>query len=346
MSVVVLALTLFATPANAKTILSQGTTDTYSWEIDDEGVVYIYPTGTTDEESETGDQTYVLYNYGSLQVVYVTEACSTDSISNANAMFESGTTAASTDGSLYEGTYGNVARANVASDSESTTAVEDVAAAHAPGWAYENGAYVYYEPDGTMRTNAWVSADGAWYYLGEDGAPVKNAWATSNGAYYYLGANGTPIHDAQYDYDGTVYTFGSDGICSVYTYATGSLAAVVDACYYTPSTGSGGCAAWVSNVFSNAGIGSWHGNACDFYWSYCTSSNLSDLKPGMIIAVSSCAGTSASRAYGHVGIYIGNGIVMQNLLGTVGTMSLDTWLSYFDGYSTPAWGWLGGVVLS
>ena len=369
MFVVTMALTLFATPAEGKTILSQGTTDTYSWAIDDEGLVYIYPTDTATDTYETGELSYVLYTYGSLQIVYVSTACSTTSISNASSMFESGTTAAYGTGSLYEGTYGNVAYALTDASDETATVVEDVAAAHAPGWVYENDTYSYYEPDGTMRTNAWANSDGVWYYLGSDGAPVENAWVADNGAYYYcgedgaalagswlkydgsyyyLGSDGKAIVNREYEYDGTLYSFGPDGVCttSEIVYSNGLLDAVVNACYYTPSTGSGGCAAWVSNVFANAGVGSWHGNACDFYRSWCTSSDLSDLQPGMIIAVSSCAGTSASRAYGHVGIYIGNGIVMQNLLGTVGTMSLDTWLDYFDGYSTPAWGWLGGVVLS
>lgn len=106
------------------------------------------------------------------------------------------------------------------------------------------------------------------------------------------------------------------------------------------------CAAWVTNVFRNAGIGTWSGNACDMYYSYCTSSNRSTIQPGMIVAVGSCAGSYASRLYGHVGIYIGNGTVYHNLSGVVGSMSLDSWCSTFGGTSTPRWGWLGGVALS
>ena len=127
---------------------------------------------------------------------------------------------------------------------------------------------------------------------------------------------------------------------------TGSAQAVINACYSTPSTGSGMCAAWVTNVFIRAGIGSWSGNACDMYYSWCGSSNRADLQPGMIIAVGSCPGSYASRLYGHVGIYIGNGLVYHNLSGVVGTMSLDTWCSTLGTTSTPRWGWLGGKVLS
>ena len=411
LTVMALALALLAVPAKASSIVSQGTSDTYGWAIDDNGTVYVYPIDIMGGGFDADELTCVLYTYGSLQVVYVSGACSNGSISNASAMFEDGTSVSNELASLYGGVYGNIARASIASEPEpAAVTVEDVAESHAPGWAYEDGEYRYYEPDGTLRTNAWASQDGAWYYLGEDGTPVKSAWVTSNGAHYYVGEDGqpltgswlkdngayyylvedgTPAVNAWVSSDGAHYYLGADGklltsswlsyadewyylgsdghmLASEQLYegglyyffaadgtlttsstssATGSLAAVTSACYSTPSTGSGGCAAWVSNVFANAGIGSWHGNACDFYWSWCTSSDLADLKPGMIIAVSSCAGTAASRAYGHVGIYLGNGIVMQNLLGSVGTMSLDTWLDYFDGYSTPAWGWLGGVVL-
>ena len=106
------------------------------------------------------------------------------------------------------------------------------------------------------------------------------------------------------------------------------------------------CAAWVTNVFSNAGIGYWTGNACDMYYSYCTSSNRNSIQPGMIIAVGSCPGSYASRLYGHVGIYIGSGTVYHNISGVVRSTSLDSWCSTYGTNSTPRWGWLGGVVLS
>lgn len=127
--------------------------------------------------------------------------------------------------------------------------------------------------------------------------------------------------------------------------ATGSAARVVSACRSTPSPGSGLCAAWVSNVFMNAGFGFIGGNACDMYNAYCSSSDKSSIKPGMIVAVSSHAGTSAGRIYGHIGIYIGNGTMMDNI-GYIRTISLDSWISLYNSIVTPRWGWLGGIVLS
>lgn len=126
---------------------------------------------------------------------------------------------------------------------------------------------------------------------------------------------------------------------------TGSQQRVVNACYSTASPGLGLCAAWVSNVFRNAGLGFVGGNACDMYNAYCTSSNRSALKVGMIVAVSSHSHTSAGRIYGHIGIYVGNNTVMHNI-GNIASWSLDQWCSFYGTTVSPRWGWLGGMVLS
>ena len=127
---------------------------------------------------------------------------------------------------------------------------------------------------------------------------------------------------------------------------SGSAAAVVSAANYTGSTGAGMCAAWVSTVFSNAGIGHFYGNACDMYYKWCHSSDQSAIQTGMIIAVASLGGSAAALIYGHVGIYIGGGMVRHNISGVVKTQSLSSWISNLGGLSTPRWGWLGGVALS
>ena len=127
---------------------------------------------------------------------------------------------------------------------------------------------------------------------------------------------------------------------------SGSAAAVVSAANYTGSTGAGMCAAWVSTVFSNAGIGNFYGNACDMYYRWCHSSDQSAIQTGMIIAVASLGGSAAALIYGHVGIYIGGGMVRHNISGVVKTQSLSSWISNLGGLSTPRWGWLGGVALS
>ena len=126
---------------------------------------------------------------------------------------------------------------------------------------------------------------------------------------------------------------------------SGSQAAVVNAASWTPSAGVGFCAAWVSNVFANAGVGSYRGNACDMYWWYCSSSDINAIKPGMIIAVPTEPYSYAAIIYGHVGIYIGNNTVRHCASGVVMSQSLSSWIQQFGVTSTPRWGWLGGVVL-
>ena len=127
---------------------------------------------------------------------------------------------------------------------------------------------------------------------------------------------------------------------------TGKQQAVVNACYSTPSPGLGWCAAWVTNVFRNAGVGYFGGNACDMFNAWCFSADRLALKVGMIVADSSHPTTGiAGRLYGHVGIYVGGGIVMSNQ-GAITSKSLDSFISFFGGGSGVRWGWLGGVVLS
>ncbi|MDP9859866.1 peptidoglycan hydrolase CwlO-like protein [Olsenella profusa DSM 13989] len=126
---------------------------------------------------------------------------------------------------------------------------------------------------------------------------------------------------------------------------SGSQQRVVSACYATPSPGAGLCAMWVSQVFQNAGLGYPSGNACDMYNAWCTSASKSALKPGMIVAVSSHSSTPMGRIYGHVGIYVGGGMVMQNI-GSVNTQSLDSWIAYYGDTVTPRWGWCMGIPLT
>lgn len=133
---------------------------------------------------------------------------------------------------------------------------------------------------------------------------------------------------------------GSSGVSGTISSGNASSKgqAIVNACYQVGSPGRGLCAMWVSQVYSRAGYGYPGGNANNMYWNYCTSSNKGDLQPGMIIAVSTWTGTSAGRIYGHVGIYIGGGMVMHNV-GSIQTMGLDAWINTYGTTVTPRWGW-------
>lgn len=124
-----------------------------------------------------------------------------------------------------------------------------------------------------------------------------------------------------------------------------SLERVLSACRAVPSPGSGLCAMWVSQVFASAGFAYAGGNANDMYNRYCVSSDRGALKPGMIIASPTHPHSSAGRIYGHVGIYMGNGTVMDNI-GYIRSIGLDEWIAYYGATVRPRWGWIGGWVLA
>ena len=104
---------------------------------------------------------------------------------------------------------------------------------------------------------------------------------------------------------------------------------IVNAAYITPSPGAGWCAMWVSQVYQNAGLGYIGGNANDMYRNYTFTSDRSKLKVGMLVAVeSSSSGSTAGLTYGHVGIYIGDGKVIDNI-GRIRVTTLDDWIATF-----------------
>ena len=114
-----------------------------------------------------------------------------------------------------------------------------------------------------------------------------------------------------------------------YEASTEAQKKIVNAAYITPSPGAGWCAMWVSQVYQNAGLGYIGGNACDMYRNYTFTSDRSKLKVGMLVAVeSSSSGSSAGLTYGHVGIYIGDGKVIDNI-GRIRVTTLDDWIATF-----------------
>ena len=115
---------------------------------------------------------------------------------------------------------------------------------------------------------------------------------------------------------------------------------IVDATYTVPTTPIGYCAAWCSNVYNAAGFGYPGGNACDMYWTYCTSSNREDIIPGMLIAVPSHTGTSAGRRYGHIGIIVAHDgqYYVRHSSGSIKECTLDEWIENYGTTYEPKWG--------
>ncbi len=112
----------------------------------------------------------------------------------------------------------------------------------------------------------------------------------------------------------------------------------------------GWCAAWVSGIYAKAGVTPPHGNAIDYWnkWSYSGGTGKYNIPVGACV-ISSGAGFLA-ETYGHIGIYIGNGLVANNV-GYLRIESIDS----FD-YSATAtcqghtgyigWVWPNGIPLN
>ena len=128
----------------------------------------------------------------------------------------------------------------------------------------------------------------------------------------------------------------------------GSLQALLDTAYSTGATRADwGCAGWVYVVFKNSGVyGKAPSCAAWYYDNWCYTSDRSQLRPGMVIAVNNTGGSAAGRRYGHCGIYVGNNTVRHFTHGAVQEMSLDRWIRNYGSVCTPRWGWNGGIVLS
>lgn len=118
------------------------------------------------------------------------------------------------------------------------------------------------------------------------------------------------------------------------------------ACAYgTPSPGADLCASWVEQGFSRLGMGVVLGDAAELYASYCHYSDTADLKVGMIVAVPAHPLSAQGMAHGHVGIYIGDGLVADSVSGSVREVPLSLWLSAYGLMTDPRWGWLGSIGL-
>ena len=129
-----------------------------------------------------------------------------------------------------------------------------------------------------------------------------------------------------------------------YEAANETQRAIADAATRTPSPGPSLCAAWVSNVYANAGLGRVGGNANDMYASWCHSSDRSELEVGMLVAVAPSDASGMGAIYGHVGIYVGDGMVMHCTNDTVYRCTLDEWVATYGRYAQVRWGYPANVA--
>lgn len=105
----------------------------------------------------------------------------------------------------------------------------------------------------------------------------------------------------------------------------------------------GYCAKWVSGVYQAAGMGYPGGNAIDFWtrWGAKGSTRMDNIPVGAVV-VGSGSGSELGNKYGHVGIYIGNGLVADNV-GYHRIISIWEWASYNKGTCNGYQGYIGWV---
>ena len=65
----------------------------------------------------------------------------------------------------------------------------------------------------------------------------------------------------------------------------------------------------------------------------------------MVVAVPTYPSEGLGATYGHVAIYVGGGMVMENV-GVIQATPIDTWIDWYSGTVTPRWGWVYGTDLS
>lgn len=103
------------------------------------------------------------------------------------------------------------------------------------------------------------------------------------------------------------------------------------------------CAAWVTGVYQAAGYGTVpYGNAIDMWNMYsATGSNGTDNIPPGAVVCGSGSGYMGSL-YGHVGIYLGDGMIAHNA-GYLSIQTIDEWASWQSATCQGYTGWIGWV---
>lgn len=100
----------------------------------------------------------------------------------------------------------------------------------------------------------------------------------------------------------------------------------------------GYCQAWVADVYQIAvGNRGYAVSALSAGKKWSVSKDWSKIQVGATIY------GYANNQYGHVGIYIGNGMVAHNLSGDITVQSLESWITQFKGI---CWGWENGNNLT
>lgn len=248
----------------------------------------------------------------------------------------------SQDGSAYYACGSGAIVLTGVKDSVGAIKLNDAEGKPMVGWYWSSAAQTWFctDSDGVLQ-HGWQLIGERWYHLDNESGVMNTGWfRDADRLWYYLMASGQ-MATGWNSIDNGEYFFNAAGawVEPERSAHTSSQSQIVGRCYNVPSPGVGLCSEWVSEVFYPV-LGSYpNGDACDMFWNWCHSRDISQLKVGMIVAVPTHTHTNAGARWGHIAIYVGNGMVMDNI-GYIRTTSLAWWLNYYHTTATPQWGWV------
>lgn len=248
----------------------------------------------------------------------------------------------SQDGSAYYACGSGAIVLTGVKDSVGAIKLNDAEGKPMVGWYWSSAAqtWFYTDSDGVLQ-HGWQLIGERWYHLDNESGVMNTGWfRDADRLLYYLMSSGQ-MATGWNSIDNGEYFFNAAGawVEPERSAHTSSQSQIVGRCYNVPSPGVGLCSEWVSEVFYPV-LGSYpNGDACDMFWNWCHSRDISQLKVGMIVAVPTHTHTNAGARWGHIAIYVGNGMVMDNI-GYIRTTSLAWWLNYYHTTATPQWGWV------
>lgn len=248
----------------------------------------------------------------------------------------------SQDGSAYYACGSGAIVLTGVKDSVGAIKLNDAEGKPMVGWYWSTAAqtWFYTDSDGVLQ-HGWQLIGERWYHLDNESGVMNTGWfRDADRLWYYLMSSGQ-MATGWNSIDNGEYFFNAAGawVEPERSAHTSSQSQIVGRCYNVPSPGVGLCSEWVSEVFYPV-LGSYpNGDACDMFWNWCHSRDISQLKVGMIVAVPTHTHTNAGARWGHIAIYVGNGMVMDNI-GYIRTTSLAWWLNYYHTTATPQWGWV------
>lgn len=248
----------------------------------------------------------------------------------------------SQDGSAYYACGSGAIVLTGVKDSVGAIKLNDAEGKPMVGWYWSSAAqtWFYTDSDGVLQ-HGWQLIGERWYHLDNESGVMNTGWfRDADRLWYYLMSSGQ-MATGWNSIDNGEYFFNAAGawVEPERSAHTSSQSQIVGRCYNVPSPGVGLCSEWVSEVFYPV-LGSYpNGDACDMFWNWCHSRDISQLKVGMIVTVPTHTHTNAGARWGHIAIYVGNGMVMDNI-GYIRTTSLAWWLNYYHTTATPQWGWV------